>query len=88
MTHFIQGKKVFSLLCLYWFDVTFIAIESVFSRGMLSCKIKTYIFFILFIISFPRRARFLTLILGSNYIFVSEKEDVIAAGFFLIDTSV
>ncbi|XP_010079089.1 PREDICTED: FERM and PDZ domain-containing protein 4-like, partial [Pterocles gutturalis] len=27
------GKKVFSLLCLYWFDVTFIAIESVFSRG-------------------------------------------------------
>ncbi|XP_010019729.1 PREDICTED: FERM and PDZ domain-containing protein 4-like, partial [Nestor notabilis] len=27
------GKKVFPLLHLYWFDVTFIAIESVLSRG-------------------------------------------------------
>nr|XP_009489059.1 PREDICTED: FERM and PDZ domain-containing protein 4-like [Pelecanus crispus] len=26
-------KKVFSLLCLYWFDVTFIAIESVFREA-------------------------------------------------------
>lgn len=75
LTHFNQGKKVFSLVSLYWFAVTFITIESAFSRGMLSSEIKTCIFFIL-TISFPKKASFL------KTVFLSENEDVTAGFFF------
>lgn len=75
LTHFIQGKKVFSLVSLYWFAVTFITIESAFSRGMLSSEIKTCIFFIL-TISFSKKASFL------KTIFLSENEDATAGFFF------